>query len=479
MNLTAPEGVRNELRRGLAWHEEGHSGDGLKPETVAWARRLADGAEITRDKAVKMRAWLARHEADKSGKGFTPGDGYPSPGRVAWALWGGDPAVGWSEKLVRHFESEESMKKYSMEERKAMAEKGEAMADGSFPIANGDDLKAAMSSIGRAKDPEKAKAHIRRRAKALKLSDMLTPAFKPGKVGKGDVYGQLWDPPDLPIPCTPADLTAAMLATMPTEMQDAFCAIWNALASPLPTGAGMDDDRAFGLAMELLCYEHGWTRRPDGSYARVQLVADGMEYGEGMEKVDARASLDRFRGVLAHVDFDIDKAGRVLSAANEAKIRAAHGALGELLASVAPAAEPEEMGKGQPISLTFDFAKMESNDEKRQVFGWGYLCKDDSGAPVVDVSGDIVDPESLQKAAYSGFNKLFAGMMHKGKAAARVITLAWVDPEVRKAMGASDPGKKAGLWIGFQVESDELWKDIKGGKFPAFSIGGKGVRTPL
>jgi len=95
------------------------------------------------------------------------------------------------------------------------------------------------------------------------------------------------------------------------------------------------------------------------------------------------------------------------------------------------------------------------------------------------VSGDVVDPESLQKAAYAGFSKLFAGMMHKGKAAASLITLAWSDPEVRKAMGATDPGKEEGLWIGFQVESEALWKDIKGGKFPAFSIGGKGVRSPL
>lgn len=350
---------------------------------------------------------------------------------------------------------------YSAEQRQAMAEKGEALPDGSFPIANGDDLKAAMQSIGRAKDPEKAKAHIRRRAKALKLTDMLTPAFKATKpVGKGDVYADLWDPPDLPIPCTPADLTPAMVVTMPTEMQTSFCAIWNALTQPIPTGAGMDDDRAFGLAMELLCYEHGWTRRPDGSYARVAIVADGMEYGEEVE--------------------GMEKAGRVLSAANEAKVRAAHDALGELLASVAPPpAEGEEMGKGSPISITFDFGKLAKNEEKRQVFGWAYLCKDAKGQQVVDHSGDVVDPESLQKAAYSGFSTLFAGLMHKGKAAASMITLAWSSPEIRKAQGSTDPGLEEGLWIGVQVESDELWKNIKGGKFPAFSIGGKGVRSPL
>jgi hypothetical protein len=37
-----------------------------------------------------MSAWFARHEVDKQGEGFSPDeDGYPSPGRVAWAAWGG------------------------------------------------------------------------------------------------------------------------------------------------------------------------------------------------------------------------------------------------------------------------------------------------------------------------------------------------------------------------------------------------------
>lgn len=105
---TAPSGVKKELEMGLKWHEEGHSGKGLVPATVTWARKLAGGDSITRDKAVKMRAWLARHEVDKQGKGFKPGEpGYPSPGRVAWALWGGDPAIAWSDKMVESFETKQ------------------------------------------------------------------------------------------------------------------------------------------------------------------------------------------------------------------------------------------------------------------------------------------------------------------------------------------------------------------------------------
>ena len=121
INFSPPDGVREELRRGLSWHEEGHSGDGLKPETVAWARRIANGESISPEKARKMRAWLARHEADKEGEGFSPGeDGFPSPGRVAWALWGGDPAVAWSEKLVGQMEAADNKKRRSASEGERM-----------------------------------------------------------------------------------------------------------------------------------------------------------------------------------------------------------------------------------------------------------------------------------------------------------------------------------------------------------------------
>lgn len=126
ISKVAPSSVMEELQRGLDWHAEGQSGDGLVPATVAWARRLANGDPITRDKAVKMRAWLARHEVDKQGQGFNRGEpGYPSPGRVAWALWGGDPAVAWSDKMVKAFEREQ--KDEHMKQDSIRIDRGELM----------------------------------------------------------------------------------------------------------------------------------------------------------------------------------------------------------------------------------------------------------------------------------------------------------------------------------------------------------------
>ena len=62
---------------------------------------------------------------------------------------------------------------YDNEARKKMAEKGFALADGSFPIANLEDLKNAIQAYGRAKDQAKAAKFIVKRAKALGAEDLV------------------------------------------------------------------------------------------------------------------------------------------------------------------------------------------------------------------------------------------------------------------------------------------------------------------
>ena len=76
---------------------------------------------------------------------------------------------------------------YTEQQRKDMAEKGWALPDGSYPIADVTDLKNAIQAIGRAADPAKARAHIKKRAKALGESDLIpenwaatTETFKRG-----------------------------------------------------------------------------------------------------------------------------------------------------------------------------------------------------------------------------------------------------------------------------------------------------------
>ena len=64
-------------------------------------------------------------------------------------------------------------RKFSTEERRALAEKGQAMPDGSFPTPTKADWMNARAAIGRAAEGDRAKviAYLKRRAKALGIPD--------------------------------------------------------------------------------------------------------------------------------------------------------------------------------------------------------------------------------------------------------------------------------------------------------------------
>jgi hypothetical protein len=69
--------------------------------------------------------------------------------------------------------SEIAKRQVSDEERARLADQGDAMPDGSYPIANVSDLKNAIQAFGRAKNPTAVKKHIIRRARALNAIDQL------------------------------------------------------------------------------------------------------------------------------------------------------------------------------------------------------------------------------------------------------------------------------------------------------------------
>lgn len=71
-----------------------------------------------------------------------------------------------------------SKRKFDAAERRDAADSGAALPDGSFPIKNTSDLHNALRAIGRAKDPAKAKAHIKARARALGAESELPDDWK-------------------------------------------------------------------------------------------------------------------------------------------------------------------------------------------------------------------------------------------------------------------------------------------------------------
>jgi RNA polymerase subunit RPABC4/transcription elongation factor Spt4 len=94
-----PQGARTEARKGLEWRREFNRGG--TAVGVARARDISNGKELSISTINRMVSYFARHEVDKKGQGWSPGeDGFPSAGRIAWALWGGDAGRTWANSIA-------------------------------------------------------------------------------------------------------------------------------------------------------------------------------------------------------------------------------------------------------------------------------------------------------------------------------------------------------------------------------------------
>lgn len=94
------DGMKTEAQRGLDWRNE--FGRGGTEVGIARARDIVNGSNLSDDTVKRMYSFFSRHEVDKQAEGFRPGeDGYPSNGRIAWALWGGDAGYSWARDKVK------------------------------------------------------------------------------------------------------------------------------------------------------------------------------------------------------------------------------------------------------------------------------------------------------------------------------------------------------------------------------------------
>ena len=103
---TAPtKGMMEEAEKGLEWRKE--YGRGGTEIGVARARNIKNGDNLSFDTIKRMNSFFARHEkSSKGGQGFNPGEeGYPSAGRIAWSLWGGDSGQSWAKKKEEEIEN--------------------------------------------------------------------------------------------------------------------------------------------------------------------------------------------------------------------------------------------------------------------------------------------------------------------------------------------------------------------------------------
>lgn len=113
VDLSVPNFIQENAKRGLKYLAEGYGGDGLTEGTKREAREMAAG-NITENKIRKMAPWFARHKVDgEAPKNSNQSDpGYPGAGLVAWLLWGGDSnfsdrAQNWAQRKIDALDAEE------------------------------------------------------------------------------------------------------------------------------------------------------------------------------------------------------------------------------------------------------------------------------------------------------------------------------------------------------------------------------------
>jgi ATP-dependent Clp endopeptidase proteolytic subunit ClpP len=107
---TAPETVKNNLRKGLEQYAEGLAGDGLEKATVTDAESLVAGEVPTEDKIQKANAWWARNGRFLEAEPNTPAD-------VAANLWGGAAGRDWFNALYAQIARTEEQEEESSEDK--------------------------------------------------------------------------------------------------------------------------------------------------------------------------------------------------------------------------------------------------------------------------------------------------------------------------------------------------------------------------
>ena len=137
--------------------------------------------------------------------------------------------------------------------------------------------------------------------------------------------------------------------------------------------------------------------------------------------------------------------------------------------------------KNLDLTIRGEVSKM--NTDLQQVFGWASVIEL-NGEPVIDLQGDLMTIETIEKAAYDYVHKSRkGGRQHQRNGeeplhVSDMIESFVLTPEKKEQMGlpATTP---TGWWVGFQINDDDTWAAYKDGKLKEFSIHGSGTRRAM
>ena len=312
--------------------------------------------------------------------------------------------------------------KYDAAQLRQMGKDGRAFRseDGSYsyPIADTADLDNAIRAVGRGgAEHDAIRRYIARRAKQLKATDKIPDTWaSDGSITKAagmdddaldDLDGGIIEPSDVV-----EDAAGLVAPTHQGDPDDVTSPAWEAVDAARARAAVQTLSWLKGLVQEM-------EERED---AEVAMTGDLGEARSSIDLAEALSGLDCALGILAKFAVDeqaeaddraqevadqaealgivkaittateaITKAGRVLSAANEQSLRAAHAALSEVLGRVPAPAEEAPVG-----DVTKAAGDAPAEDVEKGAVGNpdGGAPTEDPGAERMTAAGSTGDPEA-------------------------------------------------------------------------------------
>jgi predicted house-cleaning noncanonical NTP pyrophosphatase (MazG superfamily) len=318
-------------------------------------------------------------------------------------------------------------KDYSPDDRKEMAKNGTAMPDGSYPIANKNDLKNAVQSYGRASNKGAVKKWIQKRAAALDATDLLPDGWdKPAKADDAEktttpeeLRKSLYDCGRLANLIQELDYYRTSVTWEEQQENDTTSTTATELKTSIADLCGILRDRVIEETSEIF------------SGKDMEDFADLLEMSARPHGIDALEKILEADTTLRKRDktpiFDmLEKVGAKHSKKDQDLLNTAHDALSQLGMSCGDSDDAEKLAKAGARHSKGDREKLQQAHDNLVSVGADCSGEDDA---------EKIDKPELNKAAQAQIEKLTAERDELSKALIDALPLIKaLDAKVDKLM---------------------------------------------
>lgn len=135
----------------------------------------------------------------------------------------------------------------------------------------------------------------------------------------------------------------------------------------------------------------------------------------------------------------------------------------------------------QAAKVTIGGPIAKADDAEQNVYGWAMVANKLDGSPLVDLQGDTITPDDLEKSVTDFMLEWReSGDQHDGQPpTGRVIESMVFTAEKMAKMGIPPNTLPEGWWLGVHIDKRDVYDAVVAGERRAFSIEGTAIREPM